>query len=134
MNIATGRDACLGIATVGCTELVLIYDTFASYAWLHIGSWIRGLGAFLIAMTFRPAPRTRPASAPVPAEGIAARGETAVSHNGNRDAMRRRNGVPEIVRPKVDAQFSGISGSGIGQRPSANAVALDGVAERTDRL
>jgi hypothetical protein len=32
----------------------LIYDTFASYAWLYIGSWAVGLGAFLIAMTFRP--------------------------------------------------------------------------------
>jgi hypothetical protein len=32
----------------------LIYDTFASYAWLYIGSWAVGLGAFLIALTFRP--------------------------------------------------------------------------------
>jgi MFS family permease len=32
----------------------LIYDSFASYAWLYIGSWAVGLGAFLIAMTFRP--------------------------------------------------------------------------------
>jgi len=45
----------------------LIYDTFASYAWLYIGSWIMGLGAFLIAMTFRPFPKsgtTRPAAVP----------------------------------------------------------------------
>ena len=32
----------------------LIYDTFASYAWLYIGSFAVGLGAFLIALTFRP--------------------------------------------------------------------------------
>jgi hypothetical protein len=44
----------------------LIYDTFASYAWLYIGSWIMGLGAFLIIMTFRPMPAAR-AAAPVPA-------------------------------------------------------------------
>jgi MFS family permease len=43
----------------------LIYDTFASYAWLYIGSWIMGFGAFLIMMTFRPMPAAR--AAPVPA-------------------------------------------------------------------
>jgi hypothetical protein len=32
----------------------LIYDSFASYAWLYIGSFAVGLGAFLIALTFRP--------------------------------------------------------------------------------
>jgi MFS family permease len=44
----------------------LIYDTFASYAWLYIGSWAVGLGAFLIALTFRPFPKveTVPAAAP----------------------------------------------------------------------
>jgi hypothetical protein len=35
----------------------LIYDTFASYAWLYIGSWAVGLGAFFIIMTFRPFPK-----------------------------------------------------------------------------
>ena len=44
----------------------LIYDTFASYAWLYIGSWIMGLGAFLIIMMFKPMAATRTA-APVPA-------------------------------------------------------------------
>jgi MFS family permease len=43
----------------------LIYDTFASYAWLYIGAWGMGLGAFLMAMSFRPFPRAR--AAPVPA-------------------------------------------------------------------
>ena len=36
----------------------LIYDTFASYTWLYVGSWAMGLGAFLIAMTFKPFPKT----------------------------------------------------------------------------
>jgi MFS family permease len=44
----------------------LIYDTFASYAWLYIGAWGMGLGAFLLAMSFRPFPTTARA-APVPA-------------------------------------------------------------------
>jgi putative SOS response-associated peptidase YedK len=54
----------LGMAT-GPLAGGLIYDTFASYAWLYIGSWIMGLGAFLIVLTFRPVPTVRPA--PVPA-------------------------------------------------------------------
>ena len=54
----------LGMAT-GPLAGGLIYDTFASYAWLYIGSWIMGLGAFLIAMTFKPVPKIYPA--PVPA-------------------------------------------------------------------
>ena len=32
----------------------LIYDTFGSYVWLYVGSWALGLGAFAIALTFRP--------------------------------------------------------------------------------
>ena len=36
----------------------LIYDTFATYSWLYIGSAGLGLGAFLIAMTFRPFPKS----------------------------------------------------------------------------
>jgi MFS family permease len=44
----------------------LIYDSFASYAWLYIGSFAVGLGAFLIAMTFRPFPKSgmQPVAAP----------------------------------------------------------------------
>jgi MFS family permease len=45
----------------------LIYDTFASYTWLYIGSWAVGLGAFLIAMTFRPFSRSVAQPAPMPA-------------------------------------------------------------------
>jgi MFS family permease len=36
----------------------LIYDIFASYTWLYVGSWAIGICAFLIAMTFKPAPTT----------------------------------------------------------------------------
>lgn len=35
----------------------LIYDAFASYTWLYVGSCGIGIGAFLIAMTFRPVPK-----------------------------------------------------------------------------
>src|SRR6476659_3919477 len=38
----------------------LIYDAFGSYTWLYVGSWAMGLGAFLIAMTFRPFPKVNP--------------------------------------------------------------------------
>jgi MFS family permease len=42
----------------------LIFDAFASYTWLYVGSWGIGLGAFLIAMTFRPFPKNRSQTAP----------------------------------------------------------------------
>jgi MFS family permease len=60
----TAMAGSLGMAT-GPLAGGLIYDTFASYAWLYIGSWIVGIGAFLIALTFRPVPAARPV--PVPA-------------------------------------------------------------------
>jgi MFS family permease len=53
----------LGMAT-GPLAGGLIYDSFASYNWLYIGAWGIGLGAFLIALTFRPFPIFRPALAP----------------------------------------------------------------------
>ena len=56
----TAMAGSLGMAT-GPLAGGLIYDTFASYAWLYIGSWIMGLGAFLIIMTFRPVPAARAA-------------------------------------------------------------------------
>jgi MFS family permease len=52
----TSMAGSLGMAT-GPLAGGLIYDTFASYGWLYIGSWGMGLGAFLIAMTFKPFPR-----------------------------------------------------------------------------
>src|SRR5882672_5300285 len=60
----TAMAGSLGMAT-GPVAGGLIYDTFASYAWLYIGSWAMGLGAFLIASTFRPFPKGQ--AAPVPA-------------------------------------------------------------------
>jgi MFS family permease len=51
----TAMAGSLGMAT-GPVAGGLIYDTFASYTWLYVGSWAMGLGAFLIAMTFRPSP------------------------------------------------------------------------------
>jgi MFS family permease len=59
----TAMAGSLGMAT-GPLAGGLIYDTFASYAWLYIGSWIMGLGAFLIILTFRPMPMARPVAAP----------------------------------------------------------------------
>jgi MFS family permease len=61
----TAMAGSLGMAT-GPLAGGLIYDTFASYAWLYIGSWAVGLGAFLIALTFRPFARTETQSAFAP--------------------------------------------------------------------
>ena len=54
----------LGMATGPMTG-GLIYDSFASYAWLFIGSFALGISAFLIALTFKPFPKQlmMPASA-----------------------------------------------------------------------
>src|SRR5262249_34401034 len=52
----TAMAGSLGMAT-GPIAGGLIYDTFASYAWLYIGAWGMGLGAFLMAMAFRPFPK-----------------------------------------------------------------------------
>jgi MFS family permease len=62
----TAMAGSLGMAT-GPLAGGLIYDAFASYAWLYIGSWAVGLGAFLIALTFRPFAKVRAEPAPVPA-------------------------------------------------------------------
>src|SRR4051794_19973443 len=60
----TAMAGSLGMAT-GPIAGGLIYDTFASYTWLYVGSWAMGIGAFLMAMSFRPFPKTEPE--PVPA-------------------------------------------------------------------
>jgi MFS family permease len=60
----TAMAGSLGMAT-GPLAGGLIYDTFASYTWLYVGSWLMGLGAFLIAMTFRPFPKTRSEAEPL---------------------------------------------------------------------
>jgi MFS family permease len=43
-----------------------IYDTYATYVWLYLGSAGIGFGAFLIALTFRPFPKfaAEPIAAP----------------------------------------------------------------------
>jgi MFS family permease len=50
-----------GASTAGSLGMALgplaggwIYDTFSTYSWLYLGSFGMGIGAFLIAMTFRP--------------------------------------------------------------------------------
>jgi len=62
----TAMAGSLGMAT-GPLAGGLIYDSFASYAWLYIGSWAFGLGAFVMAMTFRPFPATKAGPEPAPA-------------------------------------------------------------------
>jgi MFS family permease len=42
----------------------LIFDTFASYTWLFVGSWAIGVGAFLISMMFQPRTEEQPEPAP----------------------------------------------------------------------
>jgi MFS family permease len=41
-----------------------IFDTFASYSWLYVGSWAIGVGAMFIALNFRPRQVEEPALAP----------------------------------------------------------------------
>jgi MFS family permease len=54
----------LGMAT-GPLAGGLIFDTFGNYTWLYIGAWGMGIGAFLIASSFKPLPRDQ--QDPVPA-------------------------------------------------------------------
>ena len=58
----TAMAGSLGMAT-GPLLGGLLYDSFATYSWLYIGSWGMGLGAFLIAMAFKPFPKPQPAMA-----------------------------------------------------------------------
>jgi MFS family permease len=60
----TAMAGSLGMAT-GPIAGGLIYDTFASYAWLYIGAWGMGLGAFLMALSFRPFPNAQVTAAAV---------------------------------------------------------------------
>jgi MFS family permease len=61
----TAMAGSLGMAT-GPVAGGLIYDRLGSYGWLYIGAWGIGIGAFLIALTFRPyaaKPAAEPAGA-----------------------------------------------------------------------
>ncbi|HXE24864.1 MAG TPA: MFS transporter [Roseiarcus sp.] len=62
----TAMSGSLGMA-LGPLAGGLIYDELASYTWLYVGSWAMGIGAFLIAMTFRPLPKNEPALTPAAA-------------------------------------------------------------------
>jgi MFS family permease len=50
--------SCLGMA-IGPLAGGWVFDTFANYAWLYIGSAALALGAVAIALAFPPLPRTR---------------------------------------------------------------------------
>ena len=56
----TAMAGSLGMAT-GPLFGGLLSDSFATYSWLYVASWGMGLGAFLIALTFKPCPKTQPA-------------------------------------------------------------------------
>jgi MFS family permease len=62
----TAMAGSLGMAT-GPLFGGLLYDSFATYSWLYVASWGIGLGAFLIAMTFRPFPKTQTVAIPAAA-------------------------------------------------------------------
>jgi MFS family permease len=58
----TAMAGSLGMAT-GPVLGGLIFDRFASYSWLYLCSWGLGMGAFLIAMMFRPFAQAEPKQA-----------------------------------------------------------------------
>jgi len=62
----TAMAGSLGMAT-GPLAGGWIYDTYATYGWLYLASFGIGIGAFLVAATFRPFPKLRPAAVPQPA-------------------------------------------------------------------
>ena len=62
----TAMAGSLGMA-IGPLAGGLIYDSLASYAWLYITACIMGIGAFLIALTFRPFPKAGPQPLPAAA-------------------------------------------------------------------
>jgi MFS family permease len=59
----TAMAGSLGMAT-GPLAGGLIFDTFGSYTWLYVGAWGIGIGAFLIASTFRPFPKDQRETVP----------------------------------------------------------------------
>jgi MFS family permease len=62
----TAMAGSLGMA-IGPVAGGVIYDSTGSYAWLYVGAWGIGLGAFLIAMLFKPFPKGEEELAPAPA-------------------------------------------------------------------
>ncbi|QDO99356.1 MFS transporter [Ferrovibrio terrae] len=67
MGTVIGGIAMAGSLGMSTGPLVggLIFDIFDSYRWLYVGAWAMGLGAVLIALTFRPL--RRPQAVPVAA-------------------------------------------------------------------
>jgi MFS family permease len=59
----TAMAASFGMA-IGPLAGGLIYDSSGGYGWLYLGAWGVGLGAFLIALMFRPFPREQTELAP----------------------------------------------------------------------
>jgi MFS family permease len=59
----TAMAGSLGMAT-GPLAGGLIYDTFASYTWLYAGAFGLGIGAFLMALTFKPFPKEQAVAEP----------------------------------------------------------------------
>jgi MFS family permease len=57
---AASMASSLGMAT-GPLAGGLIFDAYANYSWLYIGSFVMGLGAVAIMLIFRPTNRDRPA-------------------------------------------------------------------------
>jgi len=55
----TAMAGSLGMA-IGPLAGGMIHDAFSDYRWLYVGAWVIGIGAFLIAMTFRPFPKAGP--------------------------------------------------------------------------
>jgi MFS family permease len=59
----TAMAGSLGMAT-GPLLGGMIYDALGEYGWLYVGSWAMGIGAFLIALAFRPRTPAEPAQTP----------------------------------------------------------------------
>jgi MFS family permease len=69
MGSVIGGTAMAGSLGMASGPLVggLIFDRLGGYSWLYLGSFGLGLGAFLIALTFKPFPRVPLEPAPMPA-------------------------------------------------------------------
>jgi len=67
MGTVIGGTAMAGSLGMAAGPVVggMIYDGLGTYSWLYLGSWGIGIGAFLIAMTFKPFPKGQ--LEPVPA-------------------------------------------------------------------
>ncbi len=66
MGTVIGGTAMAGALGMAAGPLAggLIYDAFASYRWLYVGSWAMGIGAVLIASAFSPSATTSPRRRP----------------------------------------------------------------------